>query len=169
MFNVWRASRRQLSCPSILSGHFMMMMMKWQPAFKKMFCCKKAGRHLSFLKKAGCHKKWAGRRAMLKRPRQNTDFMLLLLGHRWLASAMRCATSTCHAKPLAFGGNMKTRATSQENNFEYRSLAVPFLSFLYFHSWPVNNRPRPYCRRSLYRVYFPSTGIGIGLICASGV
>ena len=31
-----------------------------------------AGRHFSFLKRAGRHKKGAGRRALQKRPRQNT-------------------------------------------------------------------------------------------------
>ena len=33
---------------------------------------KKAGRHFGFLKKAGRHQKGAGRRALQKRPRQNT-------------------------------------------------------------------------------------------------
>ena len=37
------------------------------------FVKKKAGRHFGFLKKAGRHEKGAGRRALQKRPRQNTD------------------------------------------------------------------------------------------------
>ena len=40
---------------------------------KKIFLVKKAGRHFGFLKKAGRHQKGAGRRALQKRPRQNTD------------------------------------------------------------------------------------------------
>ncbi len=36
------------------------------------FFVKKAGRHFGFLKKAGRHQKGAGRRALQKRPRQNT-------------------------------------------------------------------------------------------------
>ena len=33
---------------------------------------KRAGRHFSFIKRAGRHQKGAGRRALQKRPRQNT-------------------------------------------------------------------------------------------------
>ena len=40
---------------------------------KTFFFVKKAGRHFGFLKKAGHHQKGAGRRALQKRPRQNTD------------------------------------------------------------------------------------------------
>ena len=39
------------------------------------FLGKKAGRHFGFLKKAGHHQKGAGRRALQKRPRQNTEFV----------------------------------------------------------------------------------------------
>ena len=39
---------------------------------KKIFFVKKAGCHFGFLKKAGRHQKGAGRRALQKRPRQNT-------------------------------------------------------------------------------------------------
>ena len=39
---------------------------------KTNFLVKKAGRHFGFLKKAGRHEKGAGRRALQKRPRQNT-------------------------------------------------------------------------------------------------
>ena len=39
---------------------------------KKKKFCKKAGRHFGFLKKARRHQKGAGRRALQKRPRQNT-------------------------------------------------------------------------------------------------
>ena len=34
---------------------------------------KRAGRHFSFLKRAGRHQKGAGRPALRKRPRQNTE------------------------------------------------------------------------------------------------
>ena len=40
---------------------------------KVFFFFKKAGRHFGFLKKAGRHQKGAGRRALQKRPRQNTE------------------------------------------------------------------------------------------------
>ena len=40
------------------------------------FLVKKAGRHFGFLKKAGRHQKGAGRRALQKRPRQNTELCL---------------------------------------------------------------------------------------------
>ena len=39
---------------------------------KKIFFVKKAGRHFGFLKKAGRHQNGTGRRALQKRPRQNT-------------------------------------------------------------------------------------------------
>ena len=39
------------------------------------FFVKKAGRHFGFLKKAGRHQKGAGRRALQKRPRQNTAIL----------------------------------------------------------------------------------------------
>ena len=39
---------------------------------KKNSFFKKAGRHFGFLKKAGRHQNGAGRRALQKRPRQNT-------------------------------------------------------------------------------------------------
>ena len=41
------------------------------------FWVKKAGRHFGFLKKAGRHQKGAGRRALQKRPRQNTGCCVL--------------------------------------------------------------------------------------------
>ena len=34
---------------------------------------KRAGRHFGFFKRAGRHEKGAGRRALQKKPRQNTD------------------------------------------------------------------------------------------------
>ena len=37
------------------------------------FLVKRAGRHFSFFKRAGRHEKGAGRRALQKKPRQNTD------------------------------------------------------------------------------------------------
>ena len=37
------------------------------------FLVKRAGRHLGFFKRAGRHEKGAGRRALQKKPRQNTD------------------------------------------------------------------------------------------------
>ena len=37
-----------------------------------LFLVKRAGRHFSFLKRAGRHQKGAGRRSLQKRPRQNT-------------------------------------------------------------------------------------------------
>ena len=36
------------------------------------FLVKKAGRHFGFFKRAGRHEKGAGRRALQKKPRQNT-------------------------------------------------------------------------------------------------
>ncbi len=45
---------------------------------KKKKILKKAGRHFGFLKKAGRHQKGAGRRALQKRPRQNTDIVVKL-------------------------------------------------------------------------------------------
>ena len=45
---------------------------------KKTFFVKKAGRHFGFLKKAGRHQKGAGRRALQKRPRQNTVCSMVL-------------------------------------------------------------------------------------------
>ena len=37
------------------------------------FLVKRAGRHFGFFKRAGRHEKGAGRRALQKKPRQNTD------------------------------------------------------------------------------------------------
>ena len=37
------------------------------------FLVKRAGRHFGFFKRAGHHEKGAGRRALQKKPRQNTD------------------------------------------------------------------------------------------------
>ena len=45
---------------------------------KILFFVKKAGRHFGFLKKAGRHQKGAGRRALQKRPRQNTDMAVII-------------------------------------------------------------------------------------------
>ena len=42
---------------------------------KKILFVKKAGRHFGFLKKAGRHQIGAGRRALQKRPRQNTALL----------------------------------------------------------------------------------------------
>ena len=36
---------------------------------------KRAGRHFGFFKRAGRHEKGAGRRALQKKPRQNTDVL----------------------------------------------------------------------------------------------
>ena len=47
----------------------------FHPKKKKNFL-KKAGRHFGFLKKAGRHQKGAGRRALQKRPRQNTVILV---------------------------------------------------------------------------------------------
>ena len=79
------------------------------------FWVKKAGRHFGFLKKAGRHQKGAGRRALQKRPRQNTEsrslyliqtgpdcvhssntsvYRIFLHGHRTL-SAENVKTDTC--------------------------------------------------------------------------
>ena len=44
--------------------------------FHPFFFVNKAGRHFGFLKKAGRHQKGAGRRALQKRPRQNTGSRL---------------------------------------------------------------------------------------------
>ena len=78
MFNVWRISRRQLSWPGLWGRHFIIiiinMMMKWCPAF---FTKKNPTvRHFSFLKKAG-------RRALQKRPRQNTNNVCVAPGEHW--------------------------------------------------------------------------------------
>ena len=45
-------------------------------AKQSFFLVKRAGRHFSFLKRAGRHQKGAGRRALQKRPRQNTVHLL---------------------------------------------------------------------------------------------
>ena len=42
---------------------------------KKFFLVKRAGRHFGFFKRAGRHEKGAGRRALQKKPRQNTASM----------------------------------------------------------------------------------------------
>ena len=39
---------------------------------------KRAGRHFGLFKRAGRHEKGAGRRALQKKPRQNTDICVLL-------------------------------------------------------------------------------------------
>ena len=39
------------------------------------FLVKRAGRHFGFFKRAGRHEKGAGRRALQKKPRQNTEYM----------------------------------------------------------------------------------------------
>ena len=41
------------------------------------FLVKRAGRHFGFFKRAGCHEKGAGRRALQKKPRQNTNILLV--------------------------------------------------------------------------------------------
>ena len=46
---------------------------------KKNFKVKRAGRHFCFLKRAGRHQKAAGRRALQKWPRQNTDVYKTML------------------------------------------------------------------------------------------
>ena len=56
---------------------------------------KKAGRHFSFLKKAGRHQKGTGRRALQKRPRQNTvsiyiDILYLYIRERVCACVCAC-------------------------------------------------------------------------------
>ena len=38
-----------------------------------LFLVKRAGRHFGFFKRAGRHEKGAGRRALQKKPRQNTE------------------------------------------------------------------------------------------------
>ena len=38
------------------------------------FLVKRAGRHFGFFKRAGRHEKGAGRRALQKKPRQNTEY-----------------------------------------------------------------------------------------------
>ena len=48
------------------------------------FLVKRAGRHFGFFKRAGRHEKGAGRRALQKKPRQNTALMLLLSGFAWI-------------------------------------------------------------------------------------
>ena len=39
------------------------------------FLVKRAGRHFGFFKRAGRHEKGAGRRALQKKPRQNTGLL----------------------------------------------------------------------------------------------
>ena len=53
------------------------------------FWVKKAGRHFGFLKKAGRHQKGAGRRALQKRPRQNTAVLPSATRTLVLAPAIR--------------------------------------------------------------------------------
>ena len=45
------------------------------------FLVKRAGRHFGFFKRAGRHEKGAGRRALQKKPRQNTDI------HGWFSTS----------------------------------------------------------------------------------
>ena len=45
--------------------------------FKKKKLVKRAGRHFGFFKRAGRHEKGAGRRALQKKPRQNTEIYVL--------------------------------------------------------------------------------------------
>ena len=45
------------------------------------FLVKRAGRHDGFFKRAGRHEKGAGRRALQKKPRQNTDAAWIALTH----------------------------------------------------------------------------------------
>ena len=47
---------------------------------KNFFLVKRAGRHFGFFKRAGRHEKGAGRRALQKKPRQNTVIFFLNLG-----------------------------------------------------------------------------------------
>ena len=41
------------------------------------FLVKRAGRHFGFFKRAGRHEKGAGRRALQKKPRQNTEYRMV--------------------------------------------------------------------------------------------
>ena len=82
MFNVWTVSRLQLSWPGIVraSFHHHQHDDEMMPClFNQKNLAKRTGRHFSFLKKAGRHQKGAGRRALQKQPRQNTDLILLVL------------------------------------------------------------------------------------------
>ena len=45
------------------------------------FLVKRAGRHFGFFKRAGRHEKGAGRRALQKKPRQNTGLYTHCYGH----------------------------------------------------------------------------------------
>ena len=54
-------------------------MYDWLINIKLFFLVKRAGRHFGFLKRAGRHQKGAGRRALQKRPRQNTVMGNILL------------------------------------------------------------------------------------------
>ena len=49
----------------------------WLIFLKKIvfFLVIRAGRHFGFFKRAGRHEKGAGRRALQKKPRQNTDYL----------------------------------------------------------------------------------------------
>ena len=51
---------------------------------KKKNLLKRAGRHFGFFKRAGRHEKGAGRRALQKKPRQNTEYSasVTLYGHQ---------------------------------------------------------------------------------------
>ena len=60
---------------------------------KFFFLVKRAGRHFGFLKRAGRHQKAAGRRALQKRPRQNTD-VVTLLSYVILTLTLRPANTT---------------------------------------------------------------------------
>ena len=46
--------------------------------FKFFFLVKRTGRHFGFFKRAGRHEKGAGRRALQKKPRQNTDYYVII-------------------------------------------------------------------------------------------
>ena len=46
---------------------------------------KRAGRHFGFFKRAGRHEKGAGRRALQKKPRQNTDNTMSKVGNAKIA------------------------------------------------------------------------------------
>ena len=49
-------------------------MCDWYLIFFFFFLVKRAGRHFGFFKRAGRHEKGAGRRALQKKPRQNTEY-----------------------------------------------------------------------------------------------
>ena len=49
----------------------------WLIFKKKKNLVKKAGRHFGFFKRAGRHEKGAGRRALQKKPRQNTACVVI--------------------------------------------------------------------------------------------